>query len=278
MVFFERGVQLHELPTLYWMSLAHELIYRARSGTTVETPQVLLNYAPASRGPWRLKALIDRVGHPVTSRFITVRPAGSPYSLEILWALLNSPIANAYAFSHLGKRDNIVGDIRDIPMPKTSSFERVEAAAKEYLTAAGSPSANPADLQKLLLEVDSEALRLYSLPLDLEQSLLELFTDRERVGVPFHQSGYLPKDLSGRLHFSDFLQFENDWSATNRERGMLIDKSISGTLTAAEQKRLDALQIYADYHIDQIAERSTHVLEELEAQLFSDTLMKDRKV
>jgi hypothetical protein len=277
-VLFDRSLQLHKLPTLYWMNLAPEVIRRPVSGTTVETPQVLLNYARSSRGPWRLKALIDKLGHPVTSRFITVRPTNPVYSLEILWALLNSPVANAYAFSHLRKRDNIVGDIRKIPLPKTSSFERVEAAAGGYLMAADSPGANSADLQKMLLQVDCEVLDLYSLPFELEQSLLELFTDRERVGVPFSQNGYLPKDLSGRLRFSDFLHFENDGSVTNRERGVLIDKSISGTLTAAEQKRLDALQIYADYHIDQIAPRSTHALDELENQLLSNMVMKDRKV
>jgi hypothetical protein len=277
-VLFDRGLQLHELPTLYWMNLEPEVIRRPVSGTTLGIPQVLINYAPASRGPWRLKALIDRVGHPVTSNFITVRPTGPPYSLEILWALLNSPVANAHAFSHLGKRHNIVGDVRNIPIPKASSFERVEEAANGYLTAAGSPGANLADLQKLLLQVDCEVLDLYSLPLELEQSLLELFTDRERVGVPFRQSGYLPKDLSGRLHFSDFFQFENDWSVTNRERGRLIDKSISGTLTTAEQKRLEALQIYADYHLDQIAPRPTRALDELEIRLFSNRVMKDRKV
>jgi hypothetical protein len=273
-----RGVPLHRLPKSYWMSLDPSVISSQRSGATVGIPQVLLNYARASRGPWRLKALIDRIAHPVTSRFITVRPTSLAYPLEVLWALLNSPVANAYAFSHLGKRDNIVGDIRRIPMPKTSSFERVQTAATAYLVAAGSPGSNSADLKKLLLQVDCEVLELYSLPLELEQSLLELFDDRARVGVPFTQNGYLPKDLSGHLRLSDFLQFENDWSITNRERGILIDKSISGSLTTEEQKRLEALQIYADYHIEQIAPRPTHALYELERKLFSNTPMKDGNV
>ena len=225
-----------------------------------------------------MKALIDKLGHPVTSRFIPVRPTSPAYSLEILWALLNSPVANAYAFSHLGKRDNIVGDIRRIPMPKPVSFERLQAAASTYLAAAGSPGANSPNLQKLLLQVDSEVLKLYSLPFELEQSLLGLFTDRERVGVPFSQNRYLPKELEGRLRFSDFVQFEKDWPVTNRERGMLIDESISRPLSEEEQKRLDALQIYADYHIEQVAPRTTHALDELESRLFSSPPAKDRNI
>jgi hypothetical protein len=271
----DRHVQLHGLPKLYWMSLDPSVISSARSGTTVGTPQVLLNYAPVRRGPWRLKALIDKLGHPVTSRFIPVRPQGAAYSLEVLWAVLNSPIANAYAFSHLGKRDNLVGDIRRIPMPKSVSFESVQAAASEYLTAAAETDTSSANLKKLLLHVDCEVLALYSLPFEVEQSLLGLFTDWERVGVPFRQSRYLPKELEGRLCLSDFLQFEIDWSVTNRERGILIDKSISGSLAPEEQMRLDALQIYADYHIEQVAPLSTRGLNELESRLFSSPPLKD---
>ena len=265
---FDRGLYLHELPKPHWMNLDPSVIRRAVSGATVGIPQVLLNYAPASRGPWRLKALIDRQGHPVTSRFIPIRPTVPSFSLETLWALLNSPIANAYAFSHLGKRDNIVGDIRKIPVPKKNAFEGVERAATAYLEAAWSET-DRATLQRLLLRVDCEVLKLYALPLDLEQSLLGLFTDWERVGVPFVQAGYLPKELAGRLSFSDFLQFEEDWSATNRERGKLIDKNIRGNLNTEEQARLDALQAYADYHIDKVSPRPTHVLDELEDKLFS---------
>lgn len=271
----DRHVQLQGLPKLYWISLDPSVISSARSGTTIGTPQVLLNYARASRGPWRLKALIDKPGHPVTSRFIPVRPTNAAYSLEVLWAVLNSPIANAYAFSHLGKRDNLVGDIRRIPMPKSGSLERVQAAAGAYLTAADAPETNPANLQKLLLQVDCEVLALYSLPFELEQSLLGLFTDWERVGVPFSQNRYLPKELEDRLRLSDFLQFEIDWSVTNLERGILIDKSISGSLATEEQKRLDALQIYADYHIEQVAPRNTRAVDELESRLFSTPPVKD---
>jgi N-6 DNA Methylase len=273
-VLFDRHLQLHELPRTYWMNLDHSVIRRAVRGTRIGTPQVLLNYAASSRGPWRLKALIDKQGHPVTSRFIPVRPTGSSYSIEMLWALLNSPVANAYAFSHLGKRDNIVGDIRKIPVPKVSSFVAVEVAVNAYLAAALSQT-DSASLRRLLLRVDSEVLKLYSLPFELEQSLLALFTDWERVGVPFAQSRYLPKELEGGMHFSDFLQFEEDWSVTNRERSKLIEKGISGTLNAGESARLDALQAYADYHIDKVAPRPTHLLDELQDKLLFRVPHKD---
>lgn len=223
---------------------------------------MLLNYAPAGRG------LVDTRGHAVTSRFIPARPTTSSYSLETLWALLNSPIANAYAYSHLGKRDNLVGEIRKIPVPKVTSFNEVERAVSAYLAAASSEAA-PAALERLLMRVDREVLNLYSLPIELEKLLLGLFNDWKRVGVPFAQTRYLPKELEGKLRFSDFLEFEENWSVTNREKGMLIDKSISGVLNDEERMRLHALQDDNDYHIEKVSPRPTHALDELENRLFS---------
>ena len=276
-VLFDRGLQLHELPKMHWMNLASAVIRRAGSGTTVGSPQVLLNYAPASRGPWRLKALVDRLGHPVTSNFVTVRPTASACSIEVVWAFLNSPVANAYAYSHLGRRHNIVGDIQRIPIPAVGSFEGVARTSIAYLAAASS-EAGSANLERLLLHVDAEVLKLYSLPLDLERSLLELFSQSKRIGVPFKQVRYLPKELKGRIRLSDFVQFEEDWSITNRERGMLIDKNISGRLNAEELMRLDALQAYTDYHIEKVAPRPTRELDELEDRLFLGSQLRAKNV
>jgi hypothetical protein len=60
---------------------------------------------------------------------------------------------------------------------------------------------------------------------------------------------------------------EGAWPATNRERGQLIDKNIAGTITAEERGRLDVLQAYADYHLQKIAPRPIHMLDELERRL-----------
>ena len=46
-----------------------------------------------------------------------------------------------------------------------------------------------------------------------------------------------------------------DWPRLNRERGRLIDKDIDGTITSAERTRLDVLQAYADYHLENVAPR-----------------------
>jgi hypothetical protein len=49
-----------------------------------------------------------------------------------------------------------------------------------------------------------------------------------------------------------------DWPTLNRERGLLIDKQIAGTLAGDEIGRLGWLQRYADQHIERF--RQTHGL------------------
>ena len=260
------GLQIHQLPRLYWMNLASEAIQTARAGTTIDVPQILVNYARVSRGPWRLKALIDKKGRPVTSRFITVR--SKKCSLETLWALLNSPISNAFAFTHLAKRDNLVGDMRRIPVPKGASFDEIEMAARVYLDAA-TVGATPEELRRFMFQVDAAVLRQYALPIELEWALLSLFTGWSRVGVPFEQNRYFPSELNGPMRLSDFLAYESDWPSANRRRGRLVDKEIEGTITSHETVDLASLQAYADYYLEKVSPRPTHILEELERRVFA---------
>ena len=115
-------VQISGTPAPQWMSLSKRVLRRRGTGTVTGKPQVLLNYAPVNRGPWRLKAFIDKRGHAVTSRFLTVRPR-QDHSLQYLWAICNSPIANAYAYAHLGKRDNLVARTAPYSCPRCLGIE-----------------------------------------------------------------------------------------------------------------------------------------------------------
>jgi hypothetical protein len=153
-------------------------------------------------------------------------------------------------------------------MPTNTSFKSLDEAAGQYLKAVTSHASIP-DLRELLLNVDVEVLRLYSLPAKLERSLLDTFTGWERVGVPFKQDCYFPVDFRADVSFADFRKLEESWPRTNRERGLLIDKQIAGDLNEVDRVRLDLLQKYADYHINQVAPRPVNELVELEGKLFS---------
>ena len=175
------------------MNLNSEIIRRPGSGVALGQRQLLLNYARVSRGPWRLKALLDEVGHAVTSRFLTVRPRAQEIPLLYYWGLLNSPLANAYVYTHSTKRDNLKKFVASLPVPRASLSKtfRVANAAELYLKAVTevsdtlfSPAPPRSSADALLLALDAEVLRLYDLPPRLERQVLDLFSGWNRPGVP----------------------------------------------------------------------------------------------
>ena len=263
---FDRNVQIHGFPPTHYMNLDPEVVGSARSGTLTGVPQVLLNYAPVSRGPWRIKAFIDRAGCAISSRFIAVRPQCVDYPLEAIWALLNSPVANAFAYCHMGKREILVGKLRQMPIPGSRPSPRLTTSAAAYLEAAVSGVAD-AELEALMREVDLAVLELYDLPSEWEFTLLELFAGHQRVGVPFSHERYYPEKFRIPIKLKDFTEMGRDWVRTNRERGLLIDKRIEGTITPTERARLDALQAYAEYYVHSQAPRPDSVLDEIEERI-----------
>lgn len=265
------SIALTDTPKLYWMSLDKEVIRRPQAGTTIDIPQVVINYARVSRGPWRIKALLDEVGRPVSSNFIAIR--SRKYSIESLWAIFNSSVVNAYAFSHLGKRHNILGVMRQIPMPSGSDFHQIDSSVRSYFEAAQN-YAPPEIMRQLLAEVDAAVLRQYNLPIDLEYQLLSLFDGWDRLGVPFKQSVLIPKSLGGKVRFSDFVQYEKDWRKTNRRRGHLIDKKIDETIIEDERIELAGLQAYAEYYLDRETPLPKGELEKAENLLLASAAHK----
>ena len=213
-VHFDRRLKLHDLPDKYWMNLDPSVLHRPGTGTKMGIPQVLINYAPVSRGPWRLKALLDREGHPVTSRFLTVRPKSNMYSPEYLWAVCNSPIANAFAFTHSGKRDNLAGMVRKLPIPQvveadvrkvSELVERYIGTVSSSITSTLKSPANPASARDLLLQIDAEVLHLYDFPPRLERQVLDFFAGWERQGVPFQFDRYFPDDFEPCFPLHEYL-------------------------------------------------------------------------
>jgi hypothetical protein len=227
------------------MSLEPDVVDRIVTGAPIDDSQVLLNYARVSRGPWRLKALIDRDGHAVTNRFITVRRRDKAMPDQFLWALLNSPLANAFAFAHfLMKRDNLVGTMRKLPIPVhwETGVDSVVRAVNAYFAAADgrpdtlSPLPDPDRLRHILLQVDAEVLQLYDLPPRVERELLDIFVGWQRQGVPFKFDRYYPPDFEPCFPLHEYLSdsFQQSTAGALRERRRgAISPEISAVMRAA---------------------------------------------
>jgi len=129
--------ETHLSPPTVWFNLDSKVIEWPMEGTTLNLPQVLMNHGLASRAAWRHKAFIDQAGRPFTHRFIVLRPyeGASP---ELLWALCNSPYANAYTSTDASKRDISATFLREMPVPRTGrgQLAPLESAVRTYLKAA----------------------------------------------------------------------------------------------------------------------------------------------
>jgi hypothetical protein len=130
--------ETHLQPSVWWLNLDKRTIRRPVAGTTIGLPQVVMNYAPVDRDIWRMKAFIDPVGRPATSRMLLIRPKRPSLPLACLWAFCNSPIANAYTFAMGSKRDIPAGLMRGMPVPDFNNCDllRLHNAASNYLEAA----------------------------------------------------------------------------------------------------------------------------------------------
>ena len=202
------GLNIFSVPPEVGMNLDPSVLLHVNAGMPCDKPQVLLNYARVSRrSAWRLKATVDERGLALTSRFSAIRPKASSISILYLWAVLNSPVANAFAYCQTFKRDILVGMMRRLPVPRQSPSQvaMVEQAAIRYRALATSDGqlfnaeATPEGIKQALLGMDAAVLCAYDLPPRLERQLLDLFTGVPRKGVGCTFTGYYPPGFTSYL-------------------------------------------------------------------------------
>lgn len=189
-----------DLPRPEWVDMRQNNVRRPGAATVLGTPQVVLNYA-GPRDAWRFTPVVDTDGIAVSSRFLVMRAKlGAMHSLRTLWAVLLSPIANAFAYSWSGKRQTLVREwlAMPLPVPTSEQVRDIEAAAETYLNLVKRTNefmvVGPDDItiRRTLLDLDAAVLRLYNLPATLERELLSIFDDVERPGVGCLFRGYPP--------------------------------------------------------------------------------------
>jgi hypothetical protein len=270
---FSREAYTHQTPPTVWLNLRPDVLRREGRGMATGQPRLLVNYAPVSRDPWRLKAIIDDRGRPASSRFLVIQPqASSQWSVGALWALLNSPFANAFVYTHAGKRDMPPRLLRSMPVPDVGAdaVADIEALVAQYLSLARTykdQSLSSDELMQLHWQIDAEILHLYGLEPKVEAQILKLFTGVARGGVPFVQTSFLPREFNDPITLRELLKAVHQWQATNAVRGDLIKRSVRGKLTADERKDLDELQRIADLRVALVAPLPLARLEAVQLQL-----------
>jgi hypothetical protein len=244
-------IQLHELPSSVYLNLDSSVIRRSGTGCAVGIAQVLVNYGRVSRGPWRLKALLDAEGHPVTSRFLAVRPKNAGTPLEYLWALCNSPVANAYIATRTTERNVLAGTIRGLPIPRASTEDMasVADAVRAYFAEVRPQGEalhaviNEARACELLLCVEALVLRLYDLPPRLERQLLDYFAGHKRPAIPFAFDRYYPADFTPCFSLHEYISPEFQRSTAGELRKRTASAQIPPGLLAALEAADEAYRV-----------------------------------
>lgn len=210
-----------------------ELIENPRQGLATGKPQILVNRTRTARNRWRLKALLDPDGKPVKNNFLTIHPKTSEVPAIFLWAILNSPIANAFIARDTMKRDNSESSLGKVPIPRfdAGDIREVVRAAEAYRdlaskclmpTAQKSKKAShepslfeaqsevregPTESQvcEALLAMDAAVLKLYGLPVRLERQLLDHFRGHKRRGVGCTFGDYFPADFKSLVPLHKYI-------------------------------------------------------------------------
>jgi hypothetical protein len=175
-------------------------------------PKIIVNAARLSRGPWIIAAAIDMQGLAVTQNFHGIW-ATTDIPLEILAAVLNSPVANAFVSTHRTSRHNQVRIIKQIPFPrfKTIQTRSIVALVGQYRALRAAWRTQPErahEFEQACLEVirqiDAAVLEAYDLPPRLEKELLDYFAGHPRPG-PVYFDRYYPPDFRPAIPWRVFI-------------------------------------------------------------------------
>jgi hypothetical protein len=236
-----------DVPKAIWLSSTRTPISPWRSGDHTGTEQVLVNYVRATRGPWRIKAFLDREGRAAINTYNTVRPKPGGPPAVFLWALLNSPVANAFAYCNTMQKHNYDSLVGDIPLPVLwrEHMNAIINAATNYLdkvATGGTFALQPdqdSEVKSLLLTLDAEVLRAYCLPVRLERALLDLFNlpqdpnrkkERRRKGVGCTFGDYYPPGFESLVPLHEYLSAGYRGSTDDQVAGrMKPSESSAGT-------------------------------------------------
>jgi hypothetical protein len=261
-----RKQTVYSLPPSSWLATDAALIGNPRQGRATGTPQVLVNMGRTSRFHWRIKPLLDVAGLDVKNNFAIIRPKQASDGLY-LWAVLNSPIANAFVASRTMRKHNYEGILADVPLPFPSqhSIDEVVLAAQIYRDLASKREAEVAEKHKAdvargqlfeapslqvsvspeaavidaLINLDASVLRAYALPVRLERQLLDYFNGNIRAGVGCTFTGYYPAGFKSLVPLHKYI--------SSGYRGSTVDQvadrfkpSESSAVTAALRASAEA--------------------------------------
>jgi N-6 DNA Methylase len=150
------------------------------------TPKILANAARISRGPWCFAAAIDRKKLIASQQLFGIWPklGETEVSLDVLCAILNSPIAVAYIASHSPPDRIRASTVKSIPIPIQLTTRIGELVQRYIVTLTERTKLFSRQFDEranlALYKIDAAILESYDLPPRLERRVLEYFRGENR--------------------------------------------------------------------------------------------------
>lgn len=182
-----------------FLNMDPSLMLTAANAFSWEKPKLIVNASRQSRGPWTLSASVDYTGLVVYRNFHGIWPTGG-LALEVLAAIMNGPMANAFVSARGENRYIRISTLKDIPVPEFTKSQQqdIVSLVRQYIYVRESWSQKKDSAREernrcltLLHLIDAEILKAYDLEPKLERMLLDYFNGYSRLG-PVEFTGYFP--------------------------------------------------------------------------------------
>ena len=227
------GFTPYVTPNFVFLNVDEKIMRRNSYLLPWNLPKVLLPAARLSRGRWVTAAVADYDGLNCTQRFHGLWPKDEAPPLEVLAAVLNGPVANAWLSRHRTGRDIQARYIKSIPIPSFSptAEELITRYVDRYIRFQGT-----AEAIAILLKIDAAVLDAYGLSEEAEGELLAWFDGARRPGVPGftgYGSAFEQARAEYRRELAHFQQVERYQA--------LVDKTFLDSLTPQEAQEKDRL-------------------------------------
>ena len=176
-----------------------------------EHPKIIVNARRRTRGPWTVSASVDTEGLVCYQNFHGVWPSDATH-VELLAAVLNGPVANAFVATREGKRDVRRQTLLGIPVPNVEpgQVEVISEIVREYsrvrrqwLFGTVSRDEGMRECKALLHLIDAEVLKAYDFAPRTERGLLDHFSEYSRPG-PADFREYFPRSFKPFVSWHEY--------------------------------------------------------------------------
>ena len=247
---------------IQYLNVSDQLMRGSAYKLNWNAPKLIVNARRQSRENWKITASIDRSGLVCYQYCHAIWPR-TELSLEVLAAILNGPVANAFISTRDSGRDILITTLRNIPIPEFSQ-EQTNALATlvcRYIDTRNKWTSRQleeheakSECRHLLSAIDAEVLKAYGLPPDQERALLDWFTGNERLG-PVEFTEYFPRSFVPTIPWHEY-----------------IDQFFSAgpTATTLSEKTLLFNELQADFTAEPVEDGMDHEAENTLARVLSD--------